>query len=200
MNNGEISTRLKSIEEDLETKRLERRELVEIYEKEKTFVTKCGLSAVICILFHKTLLEWMVNSENHASLKAIGMYLQPIVFMIFLILAVAAIAKGFDFFVNSRFEYGRRLSEKLKRKSLADEIDDLSKAIIFLEEETGKLQEDIINIKAEEELAEKTENRNPRYESVKKTEDEWAALFQMDEEEEFEGSSDEMWKRDVLHL
>ncbi len=31
-------------------------------------------------------------------------------------------------------------------------------------------------------------------------EDEWAALFEMDEEDDFEGSSDEMWKRDVLHM
>jgi hypothetical protein len=30
--------------------------------------------------------------------------------------------------------------------------------------------------------------------------DEVTDLFEIDEEEDFEGSSDEMWKRDVLHL
>lgn len=203
MNNAEISEKLKNMEKELEYKRIERRELAEIYENEKKFVTICGISAVICILLHQTLLQWMVNSEKHASLKAVGMYFQPIIFMIFLILAVAAIAKGFDFFMNSRLRYAQRLSERLKRKSLADEIDNLSEAIIFLEEESGKLQEDMINERAEKELAgstEQTADTGIRDTSVSETEDEWASLFEMDEEDDFEGSSDEMWKRDVLHM
>lgn len=208
MNNGEISERLKNIEKELEYKKIERRELVEIYEKEKIFVTRCGISAIICILIHQTLIQWMVNSEKHASLKAIGMYFQPIIFMVFLILAVVAIAKGFDFFINSRLKYGQQLSEKLKKKSLAGEIDDLSEAIIFLEAESGRLQEDLINRRAEEELSGNTvevEKNNVRDNSADETEDEWASLFELDETEEdeeddFEGSSDEMWKRDVLHM
>ncbi|MCI8667983.1 MAG: ABC transporter ATP-binding protein [Lachnospiraceae bacterium] len=209
MNNAEVSEKLKNIEKELEFKRIERRELAEIYENEKKFVTICGISAVICILLHQTLLRWMVNSEKHASLKAVGMYFQPIVFMIFLILVVAAIAKGFDFFMNSRLRYAQQLSEKLKRKSLSDEIHNLSEEIIFLEEESGKLQEDMINKRAEKELAigkENTEDSDKTAKSeiqdinVNETKDEWAALFEMDEEDDFEGSSDEMWKRDVLHM
>ena len=203
MNNVEISEKLKNIEKELEYKRIERRELAEISEKEKKFVTICGLSAVICILLHQTLLRWMVNSEKHASLKAVGMYFQPIIFMIFLILAVAAIAKGFDFFMNSRLKYAQQLSEKLKRKSLADEMDELSEAIIFLEEESGKLQEDMINKRAEKELEAGTGEPGTAGSQDKiaaEQEDEWAALFKMDEEDDFEGSSDEMWKRDVLHM
>lgn len=198
MNNVEISEKLKNIEKELEYKRIERRELAEIYEKEKKFVTICGFSAVICILLHQTLLRWMVNSEKHASLKAVGMYFQPIIFMIFLILAVVAIAKGFDFFMNSRLKYAQQLSEKLKRKSLADEMDELSEAIIFLEEESGKLQEDMINKRAEKELEAGTAGIQDK--TAAEQEDEWAALFEMDEEDDFEGSSDEMWKRDVLHM
>lgn len=198
MNNVEISEKLKNIEKELEYKRIERRELAEIYEKEKKFVTICGLSAVICILLHQTLLRWMVNSEKHASLKAVGMYFQPIIFMIFLILAVAAIAKGFDFFMNSRLKYAQQLSEKLKRKSLADEMDELSEVIIFLEEESGKLQEDMINKRAEKEL--EAGSAGIQDKTAAEQEDEWAALFEMDEEDDFEGSSDEMWKRDVLHM
>lgn len=36
MNNVEISEKLKNIEKELEYKRIERRELAEIYEKEKS--------------------------------------------------------------------------------------------------------------------------------------------------------------------
>ncbi len=203
VDNVEISEKLKNIEKELEYKRIERRELTEIYEKEKKFVTICGVSAAICILLHQTFLRWMVNSEKHASVKAVGMYFQPIVFMIFLILAVAAIAKGFDLFMNSRLKYAQQLCEKLNRKSLADEIDDLSGTIIFLEEETGKLQEEMINKRAEREL-EADQGETGKTVFQENTEfgqiDEVTDLFEIDEEEDFEGSSDEMWKRDVLHL
>lgn len=196
VNNRELGTKIKVMEKELEAKKNERLELVEIYDKQKSFVTKCGLSAIICIFFHRTLLQWMAGNNKHMSLKLIGMYLQPIVFVAFLILAVIVIPKAFDFFMNSQLEYGRKLTEKLNRGSLSNEIDILSKAIIYLEEESGKLQEAMINNRAEELIEDK--NDIPQYESIRKTDDEWAALFDMDEEDE--GSSDEMWKRDVLHL
>ncbi len=196
MENRELSKKIKNIEKELEAKKNERLELVEIYEKQKSFVTKFGLSAIICIFFHRTLLQWMAGNEKHMSLKLIGMYLQPIVFVAFLILAVMVIPKAFDFFMNSRLEYGRKLTEKLNRSSLTNEIEVLSKAIIYLEEESGKLQEAMINNKEDESIEDK--NDIPQYESVRKTDDEWAALFDMDDD--FEESSDEMWKRDVLHL
>lgn len=184
-----INRKLSNIDEELDLKKIERRELTELYEREKMSVRRLGIIAASLILFHETLLAWLATNQKHASLMLIAIYIRPIVYISFLILTFFVIIRGFDVFINSRLEYGRKLSEKFKRRSFTQEIDILSKAINFLESEAGRIQEDLIHKRAEAELNEKPDKK---VEIIKNFIDDEA-------EDEFEGSSDEIWRRDVLH-
>lgn len=141
MESCEISGRLDYLYKDREEKLEKRLGIATEMEKLEKNVLVYGVIALGSLIVHNVLLMFLANSKN-PSLNGLSDFLKPAFFVLFLFGLVMFVAKGYDLVINSRTKLGKKLAEKLKQKSMSNEIESLNTAIMFLEGEIDKLEEE----------------------------------------------------------
>lgn len=149
MTGEETKAVIKSVETQLELKKRECKEYEEIYDKQKEIVMKLFTVSVITILIHTILVQWLVHQKN-LSLHAIGSYIQPINFIIFLGAAVFCIIRGYELFMNMDTSISNQLNEKLNRVSLSKKIAEVREDIHMLESEFDRLHASLYEMEEEQ--------------------------------------------------
>lgn len=206
---NEKESMLKHLDDEIEMARNERAHIVEQYEEMKKLVVGSILIAAGLIIIYETLIQWIVNQRKFPSLRAMGLYIQPVIFLGFFVMLIIAMVKGFDWLSGSDTKIGRKLSEKSKELTISQRLENLQSTIIVLEGQKEKLlhgdapEEFVLQDLMEETgpdpsyadsvmtqtaakidaVGEEARRQVDAFLSEKEEEDEWASLFMMDERE-----------------
>lgn len=189
MTREELEKVVKHLEKELDLKRREREEVAEIYEKQRQIVFHFLSIASITIVIHITLVQWLIQNDN-LSLKGIGTYIQPINFTVFMLTAVYTIVRGYDFFMNSNHVLARKLNEKLKKRSITDELAMMLENIRLLQREVDRLNGEL---RARDRNSDKQSDKGLDNEIDNESDNEL-----LNNDMDFEENSIDMWEQDVL--
>lgn len=130
---------MKRLLAQLELEQREKQELVQIYENQKRIVKDLATISVVSIVIHITIIQLLLGQDN-LSLHALGSYIQPFNFFLFMTTSVLAGIKGYDFFLNTNHKWACKINERLKKSSLSYEIQCHADSIYLLRQEVDKLQ------------------------------------------------------------
>lgn len=139
MTKEELENVAKRLEEQLEIKRREYKEFIEILDKQKQIVFRFLCIAGVALMLHLTLIHWMLHSEN-MMLRAFGSYIQPFNITVFFGTGVYGLVRGYDAFINSEYKLAKKINVKLNRSSLTEQIQLLLEDIRFLQREVDRVR------------------------------------------------------------
>ena len=139
MDNAQLNRQLKALNTRCDDVKYEKKLLTTDFQGLKDFVFKTGIISVVCLVLRITLIQIFLNSKD-PSVRALGRFLAPFDYFVFLVAFILFAVKGFDLFINADFKYSKMAAKKLSKSTVTDKLNELNSEIARLELEINKTE------------------------------------------------------------
>ncbi len=225
MDNAQLNQQLKVLRSKCDDVTHEKKLLTTDFDGLKDFVIKVGITSALCLVLRITLLQIFLDSKS-ASVKALGRFLAPFDYAVFIVAFILFSIRGFDLFINADTKYSKIVAKKLDKATVSDKMNELNSEIMRLQLEINKTETtlyeqggkpDVIrdntldtitiqdNFFSQNDMEqngifmEEGENLFAKQNQKNSIDDILNGLddFSVDDEDEFENSSD-LWEKDAM--
>lgn len=198
MDNAQLNKQLKLLTKRCSDVEHEKKLLANDYEGLKRFVIRTGIISLVCLILRITVLQIFLNSKD-VSVKALGRFLSPFDYAVFLVTLILFLIRGFDLFINADTKYSKLAAKKLDKPTVSEKMDELNSEIMRLQFEIDKAETTLYEQGGKpdykEELKEE-QQENPGFETLVQFEEEHPAVERQTQDSSTGAASEE--KPEVL--